>query len=102
MPHYVSQLVLRFTDTFYYDPSGSIEDLRNLLSLRFTNFLCGKDMFESFKYLFSHYPISDLGPYFDNFIITYAGSKFICSEKIHSEEVIPFSKIDASILRKLI
>jgi hypothetical protein len=102
MQHYVSLLTNRFTSTFYFDQDDSIEEFKKILALRYTNFLCGVEMFESFKYLLSLYPQSNLGPHIDNFVITYAGSKIICSEKLHPEEAIPFSKLNVNKLREYI
>jgi|WetSurMetagenome_2_1015567.scaffolds.fasta_scaffold27867_7 hypothetical protein len=102
MIFYYSKLTESFIDYFYFDLRAASKTLKEHLALRYTNFLCGTEMFESFKYLFSQYPKSILGPEIDLFVITYAGSKFILSEKLESQDIIPFSKMDVTTLRMLL
>lgn len=102
MNFYQSKLTESFIDHFYFDLNNSSKFLKNILSLRHTNFLCGLEAFKAYKYLFSQYPKSILGPNIDLFVITYAGSKYILSEKLDPDELIPFSKMDSNILRILL
>ena len=102
MNFYQSLLTESFIDYFYFDLDTASDTIKSFFSLDYTNFLCGLETFEAFKDLFSLCPQSELGPLIDTFTITYAGSKYILSEKMDPGDLKAFSRINKNELRELL
>jgi len=89
----IDNCVTHFMEITFFNLDDASRALKSCLSTGNTNFMMGTYMFDLFKNKMTHMPKSLLGPEINDFMIKYAGSHYIRTEKIDPEEMIPFSKL---------
>jgi hypothetical protein len=91
----------QFLELLFFNQDEQIMAVKSHFGLEYTNFLMGRYMFDQFREKMKHMPQSVLGPEIGDVMIKYAGSRYLLTDRIDPEAMMPFSKLTKETIGEL-